>query len=179
MATTLPETIIKLMEKKHYPQKTTLLLEGNIASKLYLIQEGIVRMWHNHDGNDITLKFFQKHQLITSFGSFYRQEPSQFSIETLSDTSVLEISKQQLLENITQDELNALLVPLLSQAFIKYTDLFLDRIKHKPEERYQQLLQDSPKLLDLVPHHYLASYLGITPVSLSRIRQRQKENGRH
>lgn len=124
MATILPETIIKLMEKKHYQKKFTLLLEGNITSKLYLIQDGIVRMWHNHNVYDITLQFFQKHQLLTSFNSFYNQEPSQFSIETLSDTLVLETSRQKLLENMIQDELNALLIPLLSQAFTK----FLDRI---------------------------------------------------
>lgn len=53
-------------------------------------------MWHNHDGDDIILQFFKTQHLLTSFNSFYNQEPSQFSIETLSDTLVLETSKQKL-----------------------------------------------------------------------------------
>lgn len=82
--------------QQFFPKKVHSVIVRNTASKLYLIQDDIIRMWHNHDGDDITLQFFQKQQLLSSFYSFYSQEPSQFSIETLSDTSILEISKQKL-----------------------------------------------------------------------------------
>lgn len=71
-------------------------------------------------------------------------------------------------------ELNSYLTELISQRFVSYTNFFLTRIKDSPEKRYQNLADYEPELLERAPQHYLASYLGITPVSLSRIRNRVK-----
>ena len=62
----------------------------------------------------------------------------------------------------------------LSERFIAYTEYFLSRIKESPEKRYISLLEKRPELVRRVPDHYIASFLGITPVSLSRIKKRIK-----
>jgi len=54
-----------------------------------------------------------------------------------------------------------------------YAKLFLSRIKNNPQKRYEELLQENPEILQRVAQHYIASYLGITPISLSRIRNRK------
>ncbi len=61
---------------------------------------------------------------------------------------------------------------LLLRRFMHYAKLFFSRIKDKPAERYEDLIKNHPNILRRVPQHYIASYLGITPVSLSRIRNR-------
>jgi len=62
---------------------------------------------------------------------------------------------------------------LVFQRFSIYSHLFLSRIKDTPQERYEDLLQNNPEIIKRVPQHYIASYLGITSVSLSRIRKRK------
>ncbi|HPI20504.1 MAG TPA: Crp/Fnr family transcriptional regulator, partial [Candidatus Kapabacteria bacterium] len=61
----------------------------------------------------------------------------------------------------------------LFQRFRNYANLFLSRIKDSPQERYEELIKNHPEILQRIPQHYIASYLGITPVSLSRIRNRK------
>jgi len=61
----------------------------------------------------------------------------------------------------------------LQQRLLKYQKLFISRIKDTPEERYHQLFEESPEIIRRIPQHYIASYLGITSVSLSRIRSRR------
>lgn len=63
---------------------------------------------------------------------------------------------------------------ILYRRFYHYQKLFLSRIKNSPQRRYEELIKENPEIFKRVPHHYIASYLGITPVSLSRIRNKYK-----
>ena len=71
-------------------------------------------------------------------------------------------------------ELNDAINQLLCSRLYHYQKLFLSRIKNKPQLRYEELIKENPEIFKRVPHHYIASYLGITPVSLSRIRNKAK-----
>ena len=153
--------------------KTTLLLEGDIANYLYFINEGCLRTFFNDEGKDITFQFFFEHQVVCSFESFQSNEASLFTIETIEDSKVTIIKKSDFLKVIEEcEDLKEHVFELLSHRFIFYMKLFLSRIKDSPEKRYLELKSNHPEILDRVPHHYIASYLGITPVSLSRIRKR-------
>ena len=160
------------------PARTTLLCAGDVAERLFIIQHGVVRLWHaSADGRDITLQFFGAGQVVASFESFYLGVPSQFSLESVSDCTLLTVHRDDALQLLaTDDEIQSLALDYVCRRFIDYTNLFLSRIQLSPEERYRALVADDPALLGEVPHHMLASYLGISATSLSRIRRRIAED---
>jgi len=167
------ETINSKFRKREYAPKTTLLFEGDQAEFLYLIQNGSVRLWFNDNGKDITVQFFFEDQMVSSFESLYRNEPSLLNIETIEETTLYLIKKEDLFALIDRyPRLKDMQLQIVSSRFIYYLTLFLSRISKSPQERYLELLQESPQIIHRIPHHYIASYLGITPVSLSRIRKR-------
>lgn len=161
-------------KRQEIPAKTTLLREGQISKKAYLVEKGCVRCWFNNNGKDITFQFFLEGDVVSSIESFRTNQPSMFSLETIEPSIVKSISKKDfdyILDNsptlkkeIEQHTFNRLLF---------YQNLFLSRIKDNPKKRYEELLKQRPDILQRIPQHYIASYLGITPVSLSRIRNRR------
>lgn len=156
------------------PARTTLLVAGKVADKLFVIVKGAARMWFNQDGKDVTLQFFFEGSPVCSFESFLKEVPSEFNIETIEPTEIIVLDKKDLLaygKGHPKEKEAALLY--LTDRMINYTHLFLSRIKDTPEQRYKNLLAEHPEILQRVPQHYIASYLGITPVSLSRIRARK------
>lgn len=155
------------------PPKTILLREGEIASRIYFIKQGCLRLWFNDDGRDITFQFFFEQQEVSSFESFYNNEPSLFNIETVEFSHLITIEKDDYLKMLKMiPQLKEYSSEKLADRFVNYTKLFLSRIKDSPQKRYMELCSQNPQLLKRVPHHYIASYLGITSVSLSRIRNR-------
>lgn len=155
------------------PARTTLLEAGHSATKLFVAISGSVRMWFNQNGKDVTLQFFFEGSPVCSFESFLKGVPSEFTIETIEASRIIIIEKGVLMDygNNHPDDRESVLL-YLTDRMINYTHLFLSRIKDNPEQRYKELLQTHPEILRRVPQHYIASYLGITPVSLSRIRAR-------
>lgn len=156
-----------------FPPRTTLLKAGDVAKKLYFIKQGSVRLWY-HDGKDITLQFFFEGQGVASIESFIRGTPSLFSIETLEPATILACGKEDIFR--IAEEIPGLkdeLYKLMANRLINYTHLFLSRIKDTPQERYKNLIKEHPEIIKRIPQHYIASYLGITSVSLSRIRNRK------
>ena len=164
----IPHEVVNL------PAKSVLLKAGKVANKLFVIQKGAVRMWYNNDGVDVTLQFFFEGSPICSFESFIKEIPSEFSIETLEPSIIVVIDKTDLLSYVEEhsNDKNMILSYLVNRLF-EYTHLFLSRIKNSPQQRYKELLREHPYIIQRVPQHYIASYLGITSVSLSRIRNRK------
>ena len=155
------------------PPKTILLSEGEIADYLYFINQGCLRLWFNDDGRDITFQFFFEQQEVSSFESFYTKEPSLFNLETVECSQLTMIKKDDYKKILSMfPKLKEYSNQFMAERFVYYTRLFLSRIKISPQERYLELCSEKSQILDRVPHHYIASYLGITPVSLSRIRKR-------
>lgn len=154
--------------------KTVLLNEGEIANKVYFIKKGCLREWFNKDGKDITFQFFFEGQPVASANSFMNNTPSIFTIESIEPSILLSINKADFNEIIsTIPEFKDGFQKHLIQRFGNYSQLFLSRIKDTPQERYSDLIENHPEIIRRVPQHYIASYLGITPISLSRIRNRK------
>lgn len=142
--------------------------------KSYRIVSGALRMYYiDNEGKDISFQFFFENQLVLSFESFYLARESKFYIESLEETELMSISKSDFEKLLNEfPEINRYVTEFVCNRFFNYTNVFLSQIKNSPEERYLELIKDNPKILERVPQHYIASYLGITPVSLSRIRSR-------
>ncbi len=156
------------------PPKTSLLDEGDIAENIYIIRQGCLRLWFNDNGKDITFQFFFEGEMVASFDSLHFATPSLFTLESIESSEVEVIAKERFYEMIEKDAaLRKKYENKLIERFHTYQQLFLSRIKNTPKQRYEELLSKRPDIVSRVPQHYIASYLGITPVSLSRIRSRK------
>lgn len=156
------------------PSKTILLEEGIVADKLYLIRNGCLRLFFYNEGKDITFQFFFEGDFVASFDSLHKRTPSLFYLESIEPTELTAIKRDDFYTLINNDfSLRKLYEEKLIDRFHTYQQLFLSRIKNTPQQRYEELLKEYPNIIKRVPQHYIASYLGITPVSLSRIRNRR------
>ena len=165
---------IEEVEVLSIPSKTMLLEEGKIADKLYFIRKGCLRLFFYNEGKDITFQFFFEGDFVASFDSLYKGTPSLFSLESIESSEVMFIKKEDFYNEIENNSsLRKVYEEKIIERFSFYQHLFLSRIKNTPQQRYEELLKEYPNIIQRVPQHYIASYLGITPVSLSRIRNRR------
>ena len=162
-----PHKIVQL------PAKTTLLEAGNVATDIFLARTGCLRSWFNADGKDVTLQFFMPGQPVASFESLVNSAPSEYSIETILTTEVAIVNGLEFKSWVeSHPEYHLQGIYFAMERLSSYQKLFLSRIKDTPQQRYEALLKEQPDIVAQIPQHYIASYLGITPVSLSRIRSR-------
>jgi CRP-like cAMP-binding protein len=168
------DKLAHLLKEREIPVKTTLLNEGEIAQYLYFVKRGCLRLWFNNDGKDITFQFFFEKQTVSSIESFLGGQPSLFSLESIEPTTVVVISKEGFDILLNQyPEIKNGFQKIILERMGNYAKLFLSRIKDNPPKRYYELLKHSPEIIQRVPQYYIASYLGITPISLSRIRNKK------
>lgn len=163
-----------LFKRQEIRAKTVLLQEGQVSKQAWLIEKGCLRSWFNNRGKDITFQFFFEGEGVSSVESFRTNTPSLFTIESIEPCTLLNISKKDFQSIMNSSP--SIREEIEEQTFkrlIYYQKLFLSRIKNNPKERYEELIEQRPQVLQRVPQHYIASYLGITPVSLSRIRNRR------
>lgn len=162
------------LEHLSVPAKTVLLKRGKVADRLYLIHKGCLRLYFYNNGNDITFQFFFENDIVASFDSLYFQQPSLFYLESIEPTEVSVVKREDFYRLIEESmDARKLYEENLIERFHNYQQLFLDHIKYTPQQRYEKLMKEEPQIIQRVPQHYIASYLGITPVSLSRIRNRR------
>ncbi|MBC3887413.1 cyclic nucleotide-binding domain-containing protein [Acetobacterium paludosum] len=172
------QEIMGHMVVETYEKGTILLRQGDISSKCYLVLNGCVRQYsYGVEGKEITNDFFTEEQSVTLFKSYKLRLPSDYSLSCVEKTTLLigdadleekMYEEYPVLQNITRSmlELNLGETQDASARFMSKT----------PEERYRSLVEQRPGLINRVPQHQLASYLGITPESLSRIKKRLSQD---
>lgn len=163
-----------LFDLRRIPEKTTLLEEGDVSKYLYIVTKGCLRLYViKEDGREVTAQFFFENQMVASMESAFTGKPGRMYLESIEVSEVV-IVRLSDFKKITEHfpGMEKFLINFLQQRLLYYTDLYTSFILNSPEERYEKLLKDNPEMIVRVPHHYIASYLGITPVSLSRIRSR-------
>jgi CRP-like cAMP-binding protein len=158
---------------RQVPKKFKLAEEGKVAKELYFINKGLVRLYYTKDGEEITGFIFKENLFAGSYDSFLSQLPGIQTLETLEDCDLLVISKKRLEELYEQlPKMHIVARKIAEQRFINSQQILSSFIMDNPEERYRKFEKNHGDLLLRVPHHMIASFLGITPVSLSRIRKR-------
>lgn len=165
-----------LYRREEVPARTILLREGEVSKRSFFIEKGCLRAGFNQNGRDITFQFLFENEVISSAESFRKNIPSMLTIETV-EPCVLQVIAKKDYEVImaalrTQP---ALLTSMLDIAFerqLHYMKEFLSFIRDTPQQRYLNLLKEKPQVVKRVPQHYIASYLGITTVHLSRIKNK-------
>ncbi len=158
------------------PAKTLLLQEGEISCNAYYIEKGMARAWYNNDGKDVTFQFFLENTMFSSLESFKKGLPSMVSFETIEPCILYKISRSDVeafLEEVYENpELRNLFMDALFERVFDYMKHFFSFIKDTPQQRYLNLVKQKPEIIRRVPQHYIASYLGITTVHLSRIKSK-------
>lgn len=168
--------IERFITQREVPAKFILLHEGKIADRMFLVKKGCLRSYFFKDGKDITFQFFFENDGVASAESFFENKPSKFNIETIEKTVLLEFPKKHFFETMEKiPELKNMMFVGIQKRVFQYMDHMMSYIKDKPSERYLNLIKTRPEIIQRVPQHYIASYLGITSVSLSRIRNKVKK----
>ncbi len=158
---------------RQVPKKFKLSEEGKIAREMYFVVKGLVRLYYTKDGGEITGFIFKENLFASSYDSFLRQTPGIQTLETLEDCDLLVISHNGLNELYERlPKMQVLARKVAELRFINVQLILSSFILDSPEERYRKFEAQHGDLLLRVPHHLIASYLGITPVSMSRIRKR-------
>jgi CRP-like cAMP-binding protein len=148
-----------------------ILQEGQISKHLYFLEKGCVRGFYNVDGKDITQWFGFENDFVTSFRSFITQTPSAEYIHVIEDSVLWALDKEQLNNLLkTFPEIEKLVRIIYEQYYIRLEERYANAHFKTATERYENLLQYEPHILQRMPLGYIASYIGISQETLSRIR---------
>ncbi|MGB3466452.1 MAG: Crp/Fnr family transcriptional regulator [Cyclobacteriaceae bacterium] len=148
-----------------------LLREGNVCRRLYFVEEGVVRAFHYKDGREVTGWFGFDSDLVTSFHSFIDQQPGREFIQALENCTLWSIGRDQLYDIYNQyPEVERLGRITCEQYYIRLEDRFVNAHFKTATERYHNLISQYPHIIQRVPLGFIASYLGISQETLSRIR---------
>lgn len=167
----LKEQFERMATSKELSKGQFLIREGEVEHNLYLVEAGALRVFYLTEFEEMTIRFGYKGSMITSLSSFIKGTPSEFYIDALRKTTVKVISRSALMEMVNKDadslrQYTRLLELLITQQMEREIDLLIT----SPTERLTRVLQRSPNLFQEIPLKYIASYLRMTPETLSRIR---------
>src|SRR5690606_36758316 len=168
------EIVRPYFKQEEVPCRTILLEEGKVSKKMYFIEKGCLRTWVNNDGKEITTQFFFEGDSVSSIESFRTNQPSLYRIETIEPCVLHTITQKEFQMVVEQSpEIKKRFEEHLFKRLFQTQQLFFSYLKNSPQQRYEDLITQYPHIVQRVPQHYIASYLGITSVSLSRIRNRR------
>ncbi|WP_439698963.1 Crp/Fnr family transcriptional regulator [Mucilaginibacter sp. AW1-7] len=162
--------VTALKKKKNFAEP------GNVCNHIGLVVKGAVRYFHVKDGEEITGYFSFEDEMLSSYKSFLTRQPGLFYIQALEDSQIVTLSHNALQEvcanQIMSFKMERFGRLMAEHYLICYEDRVASFITQTPEERYHKLLETGGEVMQRIPQHYIANFLGITPVSLSRIRRR-------
>lgn len=148
-----------------------LIKEGEVEKNLYFVTSGAIRVFYLSEYEEQTIRFGYKGSFINSLSSFIKGTPSEFYIQAIRKTTVKYISKEKLQALVNEDnESLKQYIQLLETLVTQQIDREIDLLITSPVERLNRVLQRSPNLFQHIPLKYIASYLRMTPETLSRIR---------
>jgi CRP-like cAMP-binding protein len=168
------ELLLPHLEVKELKKNTFFVKEGKRSFDVGLVLDGMLRQYYTKDGEEKTTYFFFENHFVNAYISCITGKPSHLTIEALSDVQYISFPYPVLLElydkSMAWQKFGRLVAEYLGAGL---EERMVSLLLHSPEERYLNLLNSNKrKIIERIPQHYIANYLGITPVSLSRIRKR-------
>ncbi|NCD69066.1 Crp/Fnr family transcriptional regulator [Mucilaginibacter agri] len=174
---------LPFQKRMEVPAKSVLLEEGSVSQNYIFIEKGCVRTFFNNKGDDKTVQFFFENDGLSSLDSFINHIPSTFTIETIEPSIIYLLPRQyvaQLIDDLSHEpDFTSLLLQMWAIRQTHYMNEFVSFIRDTPEQRYQNLLTQRPHIIQRVPQHYIASYLGVSTVHLSRIKSKLAKGNPH
>lgn len=161
-----------IVEPVSYSKHDFLIQAGQLENYIHYIAKGMVRLSLNNDGKDISLDFIFSHNFVSAYSSFLTGQASAFTIQALTDVQTYRFSRTNLSylydESHQAERIGRVIA---EQAFLRKTSREVLFLTSTAKQRYVQLLEQNPILVQTISVKHLASYLGIEPESLSRIRR--------
>jgi CRP-like cAMP-binding protein len=162
-----------IMHEKHCNRGEVLLREGRVCNKYYFIFKGSIRRYGLENGREINVKFYFEDDIACDFTSFRNEEPSPFYFIAMESSIVYYTTKTEAIPVLSNGAtFERFLFRFFQQSFLKEEEHSNNFKLMSPEERYHFLFEHNPEYLQRIPLVHLASYLGISRETLTRIRQR-------
>lgn len=150
-----------------------LLNKGEVENHLSFVEKGIVRLYIPQEDGDLTFGFVFGGAFVSAYDSFITQTPAEYVVETITDTVLWQLNYKDLQEVYASSAIGNLIGRKASEElFLKKSKRELSLLRDSAEQRYLNLFEERPELIRQIPLKYIASYIGITPQALSRIRKR-------
>jgi CRP-like cAMP-binding protein len=174
----LTEAVMKNLtskfEQNEVKKNKTLLFQGHVNDKIYFVNKGCLRLYYIVNSIEITVWFSFENNTAIEFSSFLSGAPSDYFIEAIEDSEILSIHKSELTNLCKQHpEMERVIRIFWEDVILNLLKRFTALQKDTAEKRYLDLMSQ-PTYFQRVPQKYLASYIGVTPTSLSRIRRNVK-----
>jgi len=168
------QDLLKTAKSISFKKKEILFEKGSKDTQIYFLRKGLVRMYHIKDtGEEITFSLIPENNVVANFDFIATENPSKFYYETLENCSFFSIDYQVLDSIVSKNsKLESNRKFFLRKIIFEVKERLETFVLMTPEERYLKFIEDFPDLINRVPDKYIAHILGITPVSLSRIRNR-------
>lgn len=167
------ETIAKAHQKVNVKKGELLLVSGKMANEYYLIEKGLFRSFSlDYNGNEVTTGFYGNNDILIEVSSLFQRIPSQESLQALTDGVVWKIELETF-QNLYQtiEGFSEWGRSWMSNQLFQAKQRSLDMLTVSATDRYLKLLQENPEIIQQAPLKHIASYLGVTDSSLSRIRK--------
>lgn len=149
-----------------------LKVSGTVDTNLYYIIAGSLKVFISNESEEHIIRFGYKNNFILSLDSFITEKPSEFYIQAIKKTELKIISKSNYLSFINQDSDNKFLWDkILEQLILQQLEREKDILTTSPKERFQRVMKRSPQLFQEIPNKYIASYLRMSPETLSRLKK--------
>jgi CRP-like cAMP-binding protein len=160
-----------------YRKRQYVLQEGDVCAYMNFVVRGCLRMYKiDEQGNTHIIQFAAENYWITDIGSFHGLQPSALNIDTLEDTVVLQINRDDLITLYTQaPKFDRIFRVLIENSYVRLQQRLLQNISSTAEERYKFFLDLYPHLANRLAQVQIAAFLGITPEFLSRLRNRMSK----
>jgi CRP-like cAMP-binding protein len=163
------------LTRKIIPKKEIFLKLNEIENRISFIEFGVVRLFipKEDDEKDITFGFSFENQFVSAYDSFLTRQPSLYQLQTLTKTSLLYITYEDLQEVYQKTQIGNLIGRLTAERlFLLKSSREQNLLNLSAEQRYLKLFKERPQLIKLMPLKYISSYIGVTAQALSRIRRR-------
>lgn len=165
--------IVDTLTVKEMNKGTILLREGEVSSEVYFVLEGCVRQYYLIEGEERTSNFFTDEQWVISMQSFGQNEPSKHYLDCCTDCKLV-VGNREKEESLYRQfpKFETISRKVLEKVFAEQQEIMSTYTTDSPEQRYVKLLKSRPDLFQKIPQYQIASYIGVKPESLSRIRKR-------
>lgn len=163
----------ELVEKRVFHKNDIIFSEGKVSDEIYFVTKGCVRLFYNVDGNDKTAFFYTEGKFICAGESYTYNVPAIENYQAIEQTEIFVFTKSKieiLLKKVPKFEIIARIAT--ENELITCQKMIASFVTKSPEERYIDLINTQAELFQRVPQQYIASFLGVSPETLSRIKSR-------